>query len=111
MSCEGAGDMGATSTFEPQNDGNPGQGYGDASRFWGVMRVNLQQILELLEGAGYDVKPVPGIDWLRVTASGGKPFLVKCEVLRTLAETVGADPHLLVERVSRFSLVQKVDGR
>jgi hypothetical protein len=77
----------------------------------GVMYVNLQEILELLEGAGYDVKPVPGIDWLKVSASGSKTFLIKYEVLRTLAETVGADPHLLVERITQSSLVRRVDGR
>lgn len=76
-----------------------------------MIRVKLQEILDLLEGAGYDVKPVPGIDWLRISASGSEAILVKPEVIRTLAETAGSDPHRIFERIIQSSLIGKVDGR
>ncbi|MEW5763007.1 MAG: hypothetical protein AB1776_07385 [Bacillota bacterium] len=55
----------------------------------------LQRVFEVLERAGFEILPVPGLCWLELRRPEASPVFIKETILRELVLALGEDPELV----------------
>lgn len=63
-------------------------------RGWRGM-TELARVFEVLEKAGFEVLPVPGMRWLELRKAGTPRICMKEKTLRELVGALGEDPELV----------------
>jgi|GEM_PF-3809352 len=57
--------------------------------------TELARVFEVLEKAGFEVLPVPGVCWLELRKAGTVRICIKEKILRELVAALGEDPELV----------------